>query len=85
METCGCGASLRTFWVWRDSKDVLHASAFKPSSESEQALYATTARDALLPLSGNKTPKHDVRSVSDPSQAWEGRCAATLVTTRAAI
>jgi hypothetical protein len=85
METCGCGASLRTFWVWRDSKDVLHASAFKPTSEAEQALYATTARDALLPLSGNKTPKHDVRSVSNPSQVWEGRCGAMVVTTQAAI
>jgi hypothetical protein len=79
METCGCGASLRTFWVWRDSKDVLHASAFKPTAEPEQALYATTARDALLPLSGDRTPKHDVRSVDDPSRVWHGRCAAVLV------
>lgn len=85
METCGCGASLRTFWVWRDARDVLHASAFKPTSESEQALYATTARDALLPLSGNRIPKHDVRSVRDPSQVWHGRCGATLVTTQAAV
>lgn len=79
METCSCGASLRTFWVWRDSKNVLHASAFKPTAESEQALYATTARDALLPLSGDRTPKHDVRSVDDPSQTWHGRCSELLV------
>jgi hypothetical protein len=85
MEICGCGASLRTFWVWRDSRDVLHASAFKPTSESEQALHATTARDALLPLSGDRTPKHDVRSVSNPSQVWEGRCAAVLATAQVAI
>lgn len=85
METCGCGASLRTFWIWRDSSGTLHASAFKPTSEAEEALYATTARDALLPLSGNKTPKHDVRSVNNPSQFWEGRCATAMVATRAAI
>lgn len=85
METCTCGAPLRTFWVWRDSNDVLHASAFRPSAEPEQSLYATTARDALLPLSGDRAPKHDVRSVSDPSQVWDGRCVSAFITTQAAI
>lgn len=85
MEVCGCGAALRTFWVWRDSGGVLHASAFKPTSQPEQALYATTARDALIPLSGERVPKHDVRSADEPGRVWQGRCAGTLAMPQAAL
>ncbi|HEX6508200.1 MAG TPA: hypothetical protein VF221_11260 [Chloroflexota bacterium] len=85
METCGCGVTLRKFWVWRDSNQVLHASAFEPTSGAEFALYAATARDALLPLTGDRVPKHDVRRVDDPSQSWEGRCASDFVAAEAAL
>jgi hypothetical protein len=85
LETCECGVPLRKFWVWRDSNDVLHASAFEPTSGVEMAVYAATARDALLPMTGGRAPKHDVRSVDDPSRVWEGRCAAELVTSQAAL
>ena len=71
--------------MWRDSNGVLHASAFEPTSGAEQAIYAATARDALIPLTGGRTPKHDVLSVDDPSSAWKGRCAAELVTSQAAL
>jgi hypothetical protein len=78
VENCSCGASRRMFWVWRDSNDVLHASSFRPTSGSVQAVVASTARDALLPISDGRLPKHDVYDVDDPTVAWEGRCAQTL-------
>jgi hypothetical protein len=65
------------FWVWRDANEVLHASSFKPTSGEVEAVIASTARDALLPLDG-RVPKHLVEDANDPSKRWEGRCSQTL-------
>ena len=78
MDTCECGVQLRMFWVWRDANDVLHASSFRPSSGAVRAFYASTARDALLPLTGERMPKHQVRDAYDPTLVWEGRCTASI-------
>ncbi len=78
METCKCGITLREFWVWRDSYDRLHASSFPPTVGLVRALLASTARDALLPVTENQAPKHDVRDLDDAGLTWEGRCATAI-------
>jgi hypothetical protein len=78
METCFCGVTLRTFWVWEDANGVPHASAFKPSHGVARAVLASTSRDALLPIAGAKLSKHDVRSLDNPAQVWNGRCCANV-------
>lgn len=75
---CACGASRREFWVWRDSNDVLHASSFRPSTGSVQAVIAATARDALLPIAEHRAPKHQVHDAENPTTGWEGRCSTPL-------
>ena len=78
VESCECGVARRKFWIWRDGNDVLHASAFAPTSGGVRAVMAATARDALLPVSEGGIPKHQVQDVDDPSQIWEGRCQAGM-------
>ena len=79
METCSCGATLRKFWLWRDVNGTLHASGFAPSAGSVRVVFAATARDALLPLTGGGVPKHAVSDVDDATARWDGRCAALSV------
>jgi hypothetical protein len=76
VDDCACGASRRKFWIWRDGNDVLHASAFAPTSGAVRAVTAATARDALLPVIEGRAPKHQVNDAEDPSLVWEGRCQA---------
>ena len=76
MEDCACGVSRRKFWIWRDSNDILHASAFAPTAGAVRAVIAATARDALLPVNDGRAPKHQVNDADDPSVMWEGRCQA---------
>ena len=78
MENCDCGVARRRFWIWRDDTGTLHASSFEPTSGTVRALIAATARDALLPITGNRPPKHRVEDADDPSQSWEGRCQSSL-------
>jgi hypothetical protein len=78
VEDCACGAPRRKFWIWRDGNDVLHASAFAPTTGGVRAVIAATARDALLAVTGNGTPKHQVHDADAPSQVWEGRCQASM-------
>lgn len=78
MEDCSCGARRRLFWVWEDANGVLHASGFNPSSGKVRAMVAATARDALLPVTGERPPKHQVHDADDPSQMWDGRCQTSL-------
>jgi len=78
MDNCACGANRRKFWIWRDGNDTLHASAFAPTSGAVRAVIAATARDALLPVTDGRAPKHQVQDLDDPSQIWEGRCQASL-------
>ncbi|HLJ66050.1 MAG TPA: hypothetical protein VKX16_01660 [Chloroflexota bacterium] len=78
METCECGAARRKFWIWRDSNNVLHASSFEPTSGTVKTVIAATARDALLPMTSTRPPKHRVEDADDPSQVWEGRCESTI-------
>jgi len=79
LDTCACGTALRHFWVWRDSNQVLHASSFSPSSGALHEMIAATARDALLPMTGGRAPKHDVRMASDPDRCWPGRCSLGII------
>ena len=74
MDSCVCGVPLRKFWVWRDTNEVFHASSFEPSNGAVRAVYAATARDALLPVTDGRMPKHGVRDAGDPGQKWDGRC-----------
>jgi muramidase (phage lysozyme) len=74
METCSCGAALKQFWIWRDVKQVPHASAFQPAIQSEVSVFAANARDALAPIQGSQVSKHDVREVGG-TRSWLGSCA----------
>lgn len=74
---CTCGAQLRQFWIWRDANGSLHASHFRPTTGLERSVMASTARDALLPMSAAGTPRHDVVDESGVGIAWHGRCSAT--------
>ena len=76
METCACGVRRRIFWLWRDQAGNLHASAFAPSSGTEQVVYAATVRDALLAVTGSRMPKHTVTDADNPEKSGEGRCTA---------
>lgn len=73
VETCACGTPLKQFWIWRDVGNTRHASAFQPAIESEASVYAANARDALAPIQGGLTPKHDVHEVGG-GLAWRGSC-----------
>jgi muramidase (phage lysozyme) len=73
METCSCGAALKQLWIWRDVQRALHASAFQPAIQSEVSVFAANARDALAPIKGGQTPKHDVREVGG-NRVWMGSC-----------
>jgi hypothetical protein len=75
VSPCACGAERRKFWLWRDGDGVLHASGFAPTSGGIRAVFAATARDALLPLQDGGVPKHAVTDAEDPSASWDGRCA----------
>jgi hypothetical protein len=66
----------KMFWLWRDTGGGLHASSYRPTNGTIRAVIAATARDALLPLTDGRSPKHSVRDADDPSQSWEGRCSA---------
>jgi hypothetical protein len=68
---------LKQFWLWRDSNGSMHASHFRPTVGLERTVFAVTARDALLPVLGNGTPRHLVNDADDPSVQWAGRCAIT--------
>jgi hypothetical protein len=82
LETCRCGYTLREFWVWRDTNDVLHASSFSPSVGAVRSVWAATSRDALLPYSHDpRLPKHDVHEGEVGAQMWDGRCSAPLAAT----
>lgn len=78
MSECACGAARRTFWIWRDANDSLHASGFKPSSGIVRSVVAATARDALLPVVEQRAPKHQVHDADDRAVGWEGRCSTAL-------
>lgn len=78
MSDCACGAPRRRFWVWRDVNGVLHASSFRPSTGAVQSVYASTARDALLPIAEHRAPKHQVHDADNLAVGWEGRCSTTL-------
>lgn len=71
---CTCGEALKQFWVWRDANGRLHASHFQPSAGLECSVFAITARDALLPLSGGGPPRHLVADARDATVTWLGRC-----------
>jgi hypothetical protein len=75
VDTCTCGAGRKRFWLWQDGNGGLHASHFPPSSGLVRSVVAATARDALLPLLGNGTPRHYVNDADDPGVQWLGRCA----------
>jgi hypothetical protein len=78
VNECACGASRRKFWIWRDDKNVLHASSFQPSTSAVQAVIAATARDALLPIGERRAPKHQVHDADNLTSGWEGRCSTAL-------
>jgi hypothetical protein len=56
----------------------LHASSFRPSSGSVQAVIAATARDALLPIAEHRAPKHQVHDADNPAVGWDGRCSTVV-------
>lgn len=74
MNECSCGVARRKFWIWADSNGELHASNFEPTSGKVRAVYAATARDALLPIVEHRAPKHQVQDVDNLAVGWEGRC-----------
>lgn len=80
MNECACGEARRQFWIWEDAGGTLHASNFQPSSGAVRAVYAVTARDALLPIVERRAPRHQVHDVHEAGVGWEGRCASTLAT-----
>jgi hypothetical protein len=78
MENCDCGAKRRQFWLWRDSGGQIHASGFAPGLGVVGTVWASTARDALVPLLGNGRPRHTVTDGENPGRMWPGRCAAVV-------
>jgi hypothetical protein len=77
LQTCTCGAELRTFWLWQDAEGGLHASGYRPTAGTVRTVLAATARDALLPVDG-RMPKHGVWDVDNPNASWEGRCSVAV-------
>ena len=78
MDECTCGISRKQFWLWRDTNEELHASAFKPTQNVERSVYATTVRDALVSQLGGQMPKHRVTDADNATVFWEGRCSIPL-------